>query len=198
MVILRHTRVLFGSVATAREGCRWHQQVYDSPQLAHEYWIGAGVMRGRATKCVYEHANMASYVVKPRCHYPPACMLPHATRSDVLGRLEDGDALLLPPQLRGPTCLSNEHYCRGLCSVWCSFYGYVMRKGARWHSMEMAGIVTYQGAELIKQARELVEQVGGMLTRPRSAAWHVRLTRSFVHICHGFAPCQLRKQWREC
>ena len=37
-----------------------------------------------------------------------------------------------------------------------SFYGYVMRKGARWRSMEMAGIVTYTGAQLIKQARELV------------------------------------------
>ena len=34
-----------------------------------------------------------------------------------------------------------------------------MRKGARWRSMEMAGIVTYTGALLIKQARELVEQV---------------------------------------
>ena len=40
-----------------------------------------------------------------------------------------------------------------------SFYGYVMRKGARWHSMEMAGVVTYTGATLIMQARELVEQV---------------------------------------
>jgi len=26
-----------------------------------------------------------------------------------------------------------------------SFYGYVMRKGARWYSMEMAGIVCYTG-----------------------------------------------------
>jgi len=24
-----------------------------------------------------------------------------------------------------------------------SFYGYVMRKGARWYSMQMAGVVTY-------------------------------------------------------
>jgi DNA polymerase epsilon subunit 1 len=32
-----------------------------------------------------------------------------------------------------------------------SFYGYVMRKGARWRSMEMAGIVTHTGAQLIKQ-----------------------------------------------
>jgi DNA polymerase epsilon subunit 1 len=34
-----------------------------------------------------------------------------------------------------------------------------MRKGARWRSIEMAGIVTYTGAALITQARELVEQV---------------------------------------
>ena len=41
-----------------------------------------------------------------------------------------------------------------------SFYGYVMRKGARWRSMEMAGIVTKTGADLITQARVLVEQIG--------------------------------------
>ena len=31
-----------------------------------------------------------------------------------------------------------------------SFYGYVMRKGARWYSMEMAGVVTNTGAEIIQ------------------------------------------------
>ena len=29
-----------------------------------------------------------------------------------------------------------------------SFYGYVMRRGARWYSMEMAGVVTYTGAQV--------------------------------------------------
>jgi DNA polymerase elongation subunit (family B) len=32
-----------------------------------------------------------------------------------------------------------------------SFYGYVMRKGARWYSMEMAGIVTNTGSSIITQ-----------------------------------------------
>jgi DNA polymerase epsilon subunit 1 len=27
---------------------------------------------------------------------------------------------------------------------------YVMRKGARWYSMEMAGVVTYTGANIIQ------------------------------------------------
>uniref|UniRef100_A0A8B9M2Z8 DNA polymerase epsilon catalytic subunit n=1 Tax=Accipiter nisus TaxID=211598 RepID=A0A8B9M2Z8_9AVES len=40
-----------------------------------------------------------------------------------------------------------------------SFYGYVMRKGARWYSMEMAGIVCFTGANIITQARELIEKV---------------------------------------
>lgn len=31
-----------------------------------------------------------------------------------------------------------------------SFYGYVMRKGARWYSMEMAGTTTYTGAKIIQ------------------------------------------------
>ncbi len=35
-----------------------------------------------------------------------------------------------------------------------SFYGYVMRKGARWHSMTMAGIVTYTGSSLIKEGQK--------------------------------------------
>ena len=39
-----------------------------------------------------------------------------------------------------------------------SFYGYVMRKGARWYSMEMAGVVTFTGAKII-QVRHAVLQV---------------------------------------
>jgi DNA polymerase epsilon subunit 1 len=35
-----------------------------------------------------------------------------------------------------------------------SFYGYVMRKGARWRSMEMPGIVIKTGDDLIVQARK--------------------------------------------
>lgn len=35
---------------------------------------------------------------------------------------------------------------------------YVSR--ARWYSMEMAGIVCHTGANIITQARELIEQIG--------------------------------------
>lgn len=31
---------------------------------------------------------------------------------------------------------------------------------ARWYSMEMAGIVCHTGANIIRQAREIVEQIG--------------------------------------
>ena len=37
-----------------------------------------------------------------------------------------------------------------------SFYGYVMRRGARWYSMEMAGVVTYTGAEIIQARTQLL------------------------------------------
>ena len=37
-----------------------------------------------------------------------------------------------------------------------SFYGYVMRKGARWYSMEMAGVVTNTGAKIIQDACRMV------------------------------------------
>ena len=52
-----------------------------------------------------------------------------------------------------------------------SFYGYVMRKGARWRSMPMAGIVTLTGANLITQARELVEKVGRPLELDTDGIW---------------------------
>ncbi|CAF1027088.1 unnamed protein product [Rotaria sordida] len=40
-----------------------------------------------------------------------------------------------------------------------SFYGYVMRRGARWHRMEMDGNVCTTGSIIIKRTRELVEQI---------------------------------------
>uniref|UniRef100_A0A8C9TG99 DNA polymerase epsilon catalytic subunit n=1 Tax=Scleropages formosus TaxID=113540 RepID=A0A8C9TG99_SCLFO len=54
-----------------------------------------------------------------------------------------------------------------------SFYGYVMRKGARWYSMEMAGIVCYTGANIITQARELIEQIGRPLELDTDGIWCV-------------------------
>nr|CAH7746305.1 unnamed protein product [Callosobruchus chinensis] len=52
-----------------------------------------------------------------------------------------------------------------------SFYGYVMRKGARWHSMEMAGIVCFTGANIIMKAREIIEQVGRPLELDTDGIW---------------------------
>ncbi|KAK3818962.1 MAG: DNA polymerase epsilon catalytic subunit A [Benniella sp.] len=52
-----------------------------------------------------------------------------------------------------------------------SFYGYVMRKGARWYSMEMAGIVCLTGARIIQMARQLVEQIGRPLELDTDGIW---------------------------
>ena len=59
-----------------------------------------------------------------------------------------------------------------------SFYGYVMRKGARWRSMEMAGITTKTGADIIVQARNLVEQIGRPLELDTDGIWCI-LPKSF-------------------
>ena len=60
------------------------------------------------------------------------------------GKLEEARARATPSRSpRRPTCaslydsLQLAHKC-----ILNSFYGYVMRKGARWYSMEMAGVVT--------------------------------------------------------
>ena len=52
-----------------------------------------------------------------------------------------------------------------------SFYGYVMRKGSRWFSMEMAAMVTYLGSHLITDAREFVEKLGKPLELDTDGIW---------------------------
>jgi DNA polymerase epsilon subunit 1 len=52
-----------------------------------------------------------------------------------------------------------------------SFYGYVMRKGARWYSMEMAGVVTLTGALIIQNACKLIERVGRPLELDTDGIW---------------------------
>ena len=59
-----------------------------------------------------------------------------------------------------------------------SFYGYVMRKGARWHSMKMAGIVTFTGSNLIREAREFVDKMGLPLELDTDGIWCL-LPKSF-------------------
>jgi hypothetical protein len=54
-----------------------------------------------------------------------------------------------------------------------SFYGYVMRRGARWYSMEMAGIVTHTGAQIIRMAKEMICQFGRPLELDTDGIWCV-------------------------
>ncbi|XP_015122503.1 DNA polymerase epsilon catalytic subunit A isoform X1 [Diachasma alloeum] len=69
-----------------------------------------------------------------------------------------------------------------------SFYGYVMRRGSRWFSMEMGGIVCYTGAHIIMKAREIIEQVGRPLELDTDGIWCI-LPASFpdnfvIHTTH--------------
>ena len=52
-----------------------------------------------------------------------------------------------------------------------SFYGYVMRKGSRWYSMEMAGITCLTGATIIQMAREMVQRFGRPLEIDTDGIW---------------------------
>eukprot|EP01053_Blabericola_migrator_P011571 Blabericola_migrator_1__11570@NODE_692_length_6847_cov_50_323894_g502_i0_p1_GENE_NODE_692_length_6847_cov_50_323894_g502_i0NODE_692_length_6847_cov_50_323894_g502_i0_p1_ORF_typecomplete_len808_score159_25DNA_pol_B/PF00136_21/2_9e76_NODE_692_length_6847_cov_50_323894_g502_i024454868 len=52
-----------------------------------------------------------------------------------------------------------------------SFYGYVMRKGARWYSLEMAAIVTHTGAQVIKRAKNICEGIGSPLELDTDGVW---------------------------
>ncbi|KAL0248806.1 hypothetical protein GEMRC1_004040 [Eukaryota sp. GEM-RC1] len=59
-----------------------------------------------------------------------------------------------------------------------SFYGYVMRAGSRWHSIEMAGVVTLTGVNIITRARKLVDRIGKPLELDTDGIWCV-FPRSF-------------------
>jgi len=52
-----------------------------------------------------------------------------------------------------------------------SFYGYVMRKGARWYSMQMAGMVTYLGGAIITFNREYLERFALPLELDTDGIW---------------------------
>lgn len=52
-----------------------------------------------------------------------------------------------------------------------SFYGYVMRKGSRWYSIEMAGITCLTGATIIQMARSLIERLGRPLELDTDGIW---------------------------
>lgn len=64
-----------------------------------------------------------------------------------------------------------------------SFYGYVMRKGSRWYSMEMAGITCLTGATIIQMARSLVERLGRPLELDTDGIWCI-LPTSFPENFH--------------
>lgn len=59
-----------------------------------------------------------------------------------------------------------------------SFYGYVMRKGSRWYSMEMAGVTCLTGATIIQMARSMVERLGRPLELDTDGIWCI-LPKSF-------------------
>lgn len=52
-----------------------------------------------------------------------------------------------------------------------SFYGYVMKKGARWYSMEMAAMVTHFGGCIITESRQLFDQIGMPLELDTDGIW---------------------------
>ena len=87
--------------------------------------------------------------------------------SDIPGMAQARDMVLLFDSLQlAHKCILN------------SFYGYVMRKGARWHSMKMAGIVTFTGSNLIREAREFVDRMGIPLELDTDGIWCL-LPKSF-------------------
>lgn len=69
-----------------------------------------------------------------------------------------------------------------------SFYGYVMRKGARWYSMEMAGVVTNTGAKIIQRACRLVSQHGLLCADNHPLSVNLAHTLDHIFPTHVVTP----------
>lgn len=54
-----------------------------------------------------------------------------------------------------------------------SFYGYVMREGSRWFSLEMAATVCHIGGRIIRSAREVMERIGIPLELDTDGIWGI-------------------------
>jgi len=52
-----------------------------------------------------------------------------------------------------------------------SFYGYAMREGSRWFSLEMAATVCNVGGEVIKLSKDLIERIGVPLELDTDGIW---------------------------
>lgn len=114
-----------------------------------------------------------------------------AAKADVSFAIEGGDASVIK-SAKNREVLYDSLQLAYKC-ILNSFYGYVMRRGslrntpgnyfelcinaslsvtsARWHSMEMAGIVCHTGSNIIKKARQIVERVGRPLELDTDGIW---------------------------
>ncbi|KAI5184513.1 DNA polymerase epsilon subunit 1 [Nematocida homosporus] len=52
-----------------------------------------------------------------------------------------------------------------------SFYGYVMKKGARWYSMEMAAVVCQTGSSIIQRTKAVIDAFGITLELDTDGIW---------------------------
>lgn len=65
---------------------------------------------------------------------------------------------------------------------------------ARWHSMEMAGIVCFTGANIIMKAREIIEQIGRPLELDTDGIWCI-LPGSFPENFTILTNCEKKKKF---
>lgn len=96
-------------------------------------------------------------------------MLTKTAKSEVAKAMKTGDASEIKAA-KGKEVIYDSLQLAHKC-ILNSFYGYVMRRGARWHSMPMAGIVCLTGANIIRKAREIVEKIGRPLELDTDGIW---------------------------
>ncbi|XP_055908659.1 DNA polymerase epsilon catalytic subunit 1 isoform X2 [Eupeodes corollae] len=100
-------------------------------------------------------------------------------KASVIESIKKGDAAEIK-SAKGKEVLYDSLQLAHKC-ILNSFYGYVMRKGARWHSMPMAGIVCLTGSNIIQKARNIIERIGRPLELDTDGIWCI-LPASFPQV----------------
>jgi len=163
-------KVPYSQLAKSKQSAILRQRIKSYCRTAYRRVKDTSIVEKQATVCQRENPFYVNTVKAFRDRrYDYKGFTKEWTKKKAALENNDSDPLLVE-EARNKVLIFDSLQLAHKC-ILNSFYGYVMRKGARWHSMEMAGVVTHTGGNIIKQARKLVERIGRPLELDTDGIW---------------------------
>eukprot|EP00871_Galdieria_phlegrea_P006015 jgi/Galph1/900/GphlegSOOS_G5686.1 len=172
-ILLNQNRL---SVESSEDSNDFRQRLKQYCQKIYKKTLETCVEERDATVCQREHPFYVNAVRAFRDRRYEYKMLLKQWRKRLQEAENSSDALSVEEAHR--MCILYESLQLAHKCILNSFYGYVMRKAARWYSMEMAGVVTQIGANIIRYARRIVDGIGIALELDTDGIW-CALPKSF-------------------